>query len=279
MRRHGATSGSNSQTHTLTKTNPYRHKVLTNGSFLNLNLNLNQQDVVGPLHSSGSDDVSNSSRPTTSTEDTNSDSGNETHGIKHSSNSNSNSNHHIQNHQQNLRRSKSSNNNHHKRFAYQNPPDLLPPPDGFDNSIIQQQQQHLQQQLQQQEAAPYTIDTGTAKAIIDTYSGHLFSRSTNYHSFGRGAKKGSSSAGVALTAANTVNNNTSKSKYPSSVVENLFTRDPTNFEQDSLDNSANNYYADQRNMTVVVPPNSSNVNKPNNTNTAPRVKTRTESVV
>ena len=147
------------------------------------------------------------------------------------------------------------------------------------NAQQQQQQQHLQQQLQQQEAAPYTIDTGTAKAIIDTYSGHLFSRSTNYHSFGRGAKKGSSSAGVALAAANTVNNNTSKSKYPSSVVENLFTRDPTNFEQDSLDNSANNYYADQRNMTVVVPPNSSNVNKPNNTNTAPRVKTRTESVV
>ena len=47
--------GSNSQTHTLTKTNPYRHKVLTNGSFLNLNL----KDVVGPLHSSGSDDASN----------------------------------------------------------------------------------------------------------------------------------------------------------------------------------------------------------------------------
>ena len=279
LRRHGATSGSNSQTHTLTKTNPYRHKVLTNGSFLNLNLNLNQQDVVGPLHSSGSDDVSNSSRPTTSTEDTNSDSGNETHGIKHSSNSNSNSNHHIQNHQQNLRRSKSSNNNHHKRFAYQNPPDLLPPPDGFDNSIIQQQQQHLQQQLQQQEAAPYTIDTGTAKAIIDTYSGHLFSRSTNYHSF-RGTNKGNSTQ--QSNSSSQIGDNRdvrSKTRFPSSAVETLFTRDPTNFEQDSLDNSANNYYADQRNMTVVVPPNSSNVNKPNNTNTAPRVKTRTESVV
>ena len=49
------TGGTNSQTHTLTKTNPYRHKVLTNGSFLNLNL----KDVVGPLHSSGSDDASN----------------------------------------------------------------------------------------------------------------------------------------------------------------------------------------------------------------------------
>ena len=55
LRRDRQTGGSNSQTHTLTKTNPYRHKVLTNGSFLNLNL----KDVVGPLHSSGSDDASN----------------------------------------------------------------------------------------------------------------------------------------------------------------------------------------------------------------------------
>ena len=239
------TGGTNSQTHTLTKTNPYRHKVLTNGSFLNLNL----KDVVGPLHSSGSDDASNSSRPTTSTEDTNSDSGNE-------------------NVNKVLRRSKSNNNNNNRFANGQNPPDLLPPPDGFDNSIQQQQQQAQQ---------PYTIDTNTAKAIIDTYSGHLFSRSTNYHSF-RGAKN-------TLGNGNTTSTGGSK-KYPSSAVENLFTRDPTNFEQDSLDNSASNYY-DQRHCTVVVqgtgptPPNSSTNNKPNNnnTNTAPRVKTRTESVV
>ena len=172
-------TGNSSNTHTLTKTNPYRHKVLTNGSFLNLNI----KDVVGPLASSGSDDASNSSRPTTSTEDTNSDSGNE---------------------QKVLKRTKSSS------VRFNNPPDLLPPPDGFDQ---------------------YPIDTTTAKAIIDTYSGHLFSRSTNYYSF-RGSKN---------------------------PVEALFSRDPHNFEQDSLD---------QQNHVVVV-----------NSNTAPRVKTRTESVV
>ena len=164
-----------------------------------------------------------------------------------------------------MRRSKSNSNNNQNRFANQNPPDLLPPPDGFDNTI--QQQQQIQRQEQ-----PYTIDTNTAKAIIDTYSGHLFSRSTNYHSF-RGAsqqnKQSNSSQGGGLDS-----HRQSKSKYPSSAVETLFTRDPTNFEQDSLDNSASNYY-DQRHCTVVVPP---NLNKPNN-NTAPRVKTRTESVV
>ena len=180
-------NGTNSNTHTLTKTNPYRHKVLTNGSFLNLNL----KDVVGPLVSSGSDDASNSSRPTTSTEDTNSDSGSHEKVVKRS-----------------------------KTLPKSNPPDLLPPPDGFDNTN-------------------YTIDTTTAKAIIDTYSGHLFSRSTNYYSF-RGQHQ--------------------PQKYrPTSAVETLFTRDPTNFEQDSLDN--NQYYQQH---SVVVPP---------------RVKTRTESVV
>lgn len=205
--------GTHSNTHTLTKTNPYRHKVLTNGSFLNLNL----KDVVGPLASTGSDDASNSSRPTTSTEDTNSDSGNE-------------------NHAKQLRRSKSS---QASRFAA---PDLLPPPDGFDNS-------------------QYPIDTSTAKAIIDTYSGHLFSRSTNYYSF-RG---------------------TTEKKYPSSAVETLFTRDPTNFEHDSLEDSnrAGNYY-DRHTVVVKGPPNNNTATaavKANNNNTAPRVKTRTESVV
>ena len=184
-------NGTNSNTHTLTKTNPYRHKVLTNGSFLNLNL----KDVVGPLVSSGSDDASNSSRPTTSTEDTNSDSGSHEKVVKRS-----------------------------KTLPKSNPPDLLPPPDGFDNSN-------------------YTIDTTTAKAIIDTYSGHLFSRSTNYYSF-RGQHHHQ--------------NNTPQQHHATSAVENLFTRDPTNFEQDSLDNA---YY---KQCTVVVPP---------------RVKTRTESVV
>ncbi len=54
----GGNTGTMTKQHTLTKTNPYRHKVLTNGSFLNL------KDL--PAASSSSDD---SSRPTTSTED------------------------------------------------------------------------------------------------------------------------------------------------------------------------------------------------------------------
>ena len=70
--------------------------------------------------------------------------------------------------------------------------------------------------------------------------------------------------------------------HPSSAVEKLFTRDPTNMDQDSLDNtvhshlqnnnSPSNYYQ----HSVLVPPNNTNIN---NNNSGPRVKTRTESVV
>ena len=101
----------------------FRHKVLTNGSFLNLNLK------EGPLASSGSDDASNSSRPTTSTEDPNSDSENQN--------------------KINLRRSKSTNMQHHRGGGgghngghhgglSNQQPDLLPPPDGFDNTMPRQ---------------------------------------------------------------------------------------------------------------------------------------------
>ena len=225
-RRH---AGQTSNTHTLTKTNPYRHKVLTNGSFLNLNL----KDVVGPLASSGSDDASNSSRPTTSTEDTNSDSGSNENNSK----------------QMLVKRSKSHiNHPQPARFAAgHNPPDLLPPPNGFETNVLQNSQ--------------YPLDATAAKALIDTYSGNLFSRSTNYYSF-RG--------------------NTCSKKYPASPVETLFTRDPANFEQDSLNNehSGSNYYDRQQRCTVVVPPNTGSHNpNNNNNNTAPRLKTRTESVV
>ena len=121
-----------------------------------------------------------------------------------------------------------------------NQPDLLPPPDGFDNTMPKQ--------------SPYPIDTNTAKAIIDTYSGHLFSRSTNYYSF----------------------RDNSGNVHPSSAVEKLFTRDPTNMDQDSLDHhhhnsSPSNYYQ----HSVLVPPNSANSTVAG----GPRVKTRTESVV
>jgi hypothetical protein len=244
LRRNGG--GTNSNTHTLTKTNPYRHKVLTNGSFLNLTL----KDVVGPLASSGSDDASNSSRPTTSTEnDTNSDSGN-----SHENNNNKNK---VVVISSSLRRSNTNTANHtttnhhntqHQQRAYQ-PADLLPPPDGFDSS------------------AQYPIDTNTAKAIIDTYSGHLFSRSTNYQSFN--------------SKNNNRNGSNGRPKYPKSPVETLFTRDPTNMENDSLDqqnggSSGSNYYDRQQQqqqhsrMGPGVPP------KPN---TRGPVKTRTESVV
>ena len=99
-------SGGNNQQHTLTKTNPYRHKVLTNGSFLNL------KDLPsGSSGGGGSDDNSSSSRPTTSTtEDNNSNSGQGSE-------------------------------------------------DNFVNGVGRK-----------------VIDTSTARAIIDTYSGNLFCR-------------------------------------------------------------------------------------------------------
>ena len=119
-------------THTLTKTNPYRHKVLTNGSFLNLKDS--QQSPHGTLHGTSashssssaaqtpvggnsggggtstgiaSDDAgSNSSRPTTSTEDNHSET---------SSGGGSNNDQQISHHQQekmasvvNLKRSNTS---------------------------------------------------------------------------------------------------------------------------------------------------------------------------
>ena len=120
-------------THTLTKTNPYRHKVLTNGSFLNLKDS--QQSPHGTMHGTSashssssaaqtpvggnsgsgggtstgiaSDDAgSNSSRPTTSTEDNHSET---------SSGGGSNNDQQISHHQQgkmasvvNLKRSNTS---------------------------------------------------------------------------------------------------------------------------------------------------------------------------
>ena len=61
--------------HTLTKTNPYRHKVLTNGSFLNLNTAATSPSAVANVVTPGGansvmSSEDGSSRPTTSTEDT-----------------------------------------------------------------------------------------------------------------------------------------------------------------------------------------------------------------
>ena len=138
LRRNPNSSG----THTLTKTNPYRHKVLTNGSFLNL------KDQPHQIHSD--DGGSNSSRPTTSTEDNHSEASSGSDQQKVAS-------------VVTLRRSNTS-----KSFVerYGDSNVVLPPPETFGDAPHR-----------------YPIDTNTAKAIIDTYSGNLFSRSTNYYSF------------------------------------------------------------------------------------------------
>ena len=99
----GGTSG----THTLTKTNPYRHKVLTNGSFLNLNMkDKNHSDDGG----------SNSSRPTTSTEDNHSETSSDHKGHQPINTASVVS----------LKRSNTS-----KSFAERYGEHVLPPPDTF----------------------------------------------------------------------------------------------------------------------------------------------------
>ena len=170
----GTMRRSHYSSHTLTKagnSGPYRQKVLTNGSFLNLKEsqagNISASSPA-PVTASGSDDGgSNSSRPTTSTEDDRSETA-------------SSGDSHQQQQQQprvasvvNLKRSNT--------LLYQQQTPLqpaaetsvvLPPPETFgDNG----------------HGGAYPIDTSTARAIIDTYSGNLFSRSTNYFSF-RGDK-------------------------------------------------------------------------------------------
>ncbi len=147
----GGTLGRHSRSgnHTLTKTNPYRHKVLTNGSFLNLKDIPNGGGGNGGANAaaSNSNNDNDSSRPTTSTEDNGGSSQSSESGEFHQ----------------------------------------------------QQLQQQLQKQLQQRlyprddlsvntlPSRGNVIDTSTAKAIIDTYSGNLFSNNPHqhqrYHSF------------------------------------------------------------------------------------------------
>ena len=131
--------------HTLTKTNPYRHKVLTNGSFLNL------KDLPAASSGSSAAGSGDDSRPTTSTEDSS-----EGRGSQHSSED------HVidaysaapeQGRSSRVRRSKSSNGHH--------------------------------QMSMQQQQSPSVLDTSTARAIIDTYSGNLFSDNySNYVPYG-----------------------------------------------------------------------------------------------
>jgi hypothetical protein len=173
---------SSSNTHTLTKTNPYRHKVLTNGSFLNLNMKegpTNAASVVtnaglvssSGVSSGGSDNGSNSSRPTTSTEDNNSESESSNKGVNTAS-------------VVSLRRSNTtlSASTRHILSAEET---VLPPPDAFGNgsSANLNNASGHRGKANYSTLGRYPIDTSTAKAIIDTYSGNLFSRGSHYLSF------------------------------------------------------------------------------------------------
>ncbi len=267
--------GSSSNTHTLTKTNPYRHKVLTNGSFLNLNIGQNSGMPEGALPSgsssgsgpsgnglpggtTGSDDASNSSRPTTSTEDNNSDSGNETTAPGLGLSPRVNPGVHL----------KRSNTN----AGGGPPPDLLPPPDGFNQG---QKPSGLPSGLPE---GSYPINTDDARAIIDTYSGHLFSRSTNYYSF-RDSNPVPPGPGVVVSHPRVEN------PRAKSTVEALFTRDPANIERDSLEVPQHFHHPHNQQMTSsssnyydkgTTPKNAAGGN---NSNSTIGRKTRTESVV
>ena len=168
---------SSSNTHTLTKTNPYRHKVLTNGSFLNLNIKESPTNSGGPVTNSGlvsssgvssggSDNGSNSSRPTTSTEDNNSESESSNKGVGVVNTASVVS----------LRRSNTTLSTTNRQVLPAEET-VLPPPDAFSNTTANRGK------VNYSTIGRYPIDTSTAKAIIDTYSGNLFSRSNNYLSF------------------------------------------------------------------------------------------------
>ena len=139
----GAAQGTLPKQHTLTKTNPYRHKVLTNGSFLNL------KDL--PAASSGSSSADDS-RPTTSTEDSSEgrDGGSSQHSADDHANVSRNFESELEQGRSRVKRSKSSGHHH-----------------------------------QQQQQSASVLDTSTARAIIDTYSGNLFSENySNYVPYG-----------------------------------------------------------------------------------------------
>ena len=137
--------------HTLTKTNPYRHKVLTNGSFLNL------KDLPAASSGSGSS-ADGDSRPTTSTEDSSEGRCGDGGSSQHSADVD--------------------------HFGATQPAD----PDQGRRVRRSKSSGHHQQQLsmqQQQQQSPSVLDTSTARAIIDTYSGNLFSDNySNYVPYG-----------------------------------------------------------------------------------------------
>ena len=132
--------------HTLTKTNPYRHKVLTNGSFLNL------KDLPAASSGSSAAGSGDDSRPTTSTEDSSEGRGD------------GGSSHHSSDDHFNLTQ-----------------PDL----DQSRGGRVKRSKSSGHHHPQQQQQSPSVIDTSTARAIIDTYSGNLFSDNySNYVPYG-----------------------------------------------------------------------------------------------
>lgn len=123
------------------------------------------------MSSGGSDNGSNSSRPTTSTEDNSSES--------ESCNNNKalspiNTASVIS-----LRR---SNTTLPSQRHFSADDTVLPPPDAFGNTASHGPA-GPRAKASYSTLGRYPIDTSTAKAIIDTYSGNLFSRSSNYFSF------------------------------------------------------------------------------------------------
>ena len=125
------------------------------------------------MSSGGSDNGSNSSRPTTSTEDNSSES--------ESCNNNNNKVLSPINTASviSLRRSNTTLPSQRHFSAEET---VLPPPDAFGNPACHGPA-GPRAKASYSTLGRYPIDTSTAKAIIDTYSGNLFSRSSNYFSF------------------------------------------------------------------------------------------------
>ena len=142
----GPAGGTLRKHHTLTKTNPYRHKVLTNGSFLNLKDIPISSGNSGTGNSSVSDE---SSRPTTSTEDSGAGS------------------------------SQSSESGDFLHSGPGSPPRTVAVQLKRSNTATEQVRAPIVHH-QHQGSGGLVIDTSTARAIIDTYSGNLFSGSRHH---------------------------------------------------------------------------------------------------
>jgi hypothetical protein len=125
------------------------------------------------VSSGGSDNGSNSSRPTTSTEDNNSESESSNKGLNAVNTASVIT----------LRRSNTTLSSPTRIVLTGTEETVLPPPDAFGNVNNANNNNNNRSKVNYSTIGRYPIDTSTAKAIIDTYSGNLFSRSSNYLSF------------------------------------------------------------------------------------------------